>query len=73
MTMRELLNELKRIAEMQSMVESLDQSTPSGKSQAGRLLAMSIQRAQQQLQARFSPRQLEAAMRMQQLMSEEAA
>ena len=73
MTIRELLDELGRIAEMQSMVDSMDGASPSEKPRSSHLLTVAIQRAHARLQDRFSAHQIQAATRMRQLISEDAA
>ncbi len=72
MTIRELLDELHRIAEMQSMADAMDIASPSA-SRSGHLLGVAIQRAQARLRDRFPRHQIEAAARMRQILSEESA
>jgi len=73
MTIRDLLDELGRIDEMRSLADSKGQSNHAETSRSGHLLAVAIDRAQTLLQARFSASQIEAATRMRQILSEEAA
>ncbi|MEZ5465258.1 MAG: hypothetical protein R3F22_08575 [Lysobacteraceae bacterium] len=72
-SIRELLDELGRIDEMQSMVDAMDPASPSGNPGICHLLTVSIQRARSRLRDRFSSSQIEAATRMRQILSEESA
>lgn len=73
MTIRELLDELERIAEMQAMIDSMNRSSAPGNARASQLLSMSISRTQSRLRDRFSSSQIEAAMRMRRILSEQTA
>ena len=73
MTIRELVDELARIAEMQSMVDSMDRASSSEKPRSSHLLTVAIQRAQSRIQDRFSSHQIQAATRMRQLLAEDAS
>ena len=72
MTIRELLDELRRIAEMQSMVESINRSAPVAGARTSQLLTVAIKRAESRLRERFPDHRIQAATRMSQLLAENA-
>ncbi|MCB1560021.1 MAG: hypothetical protein KDI75_02800 [Xanthomonadales bacterium] len=73
MSIQELLEELRRIDELQSMMDAMTPASTSGHTGIGHLLTVSIERARMRLQDRFSSSQIEAATRMRQILSEESA
>jgi len=73
MTIRELLDELARIAEMQSMADATEPASTSDQPRSRHLLTVAIQRAQSRLRDRFSSQQIEAATRLRRILSDETA